>query len=583
LTLTAPAVAVAPAGDTATPAAAAGSQPRPAAEPDPARRLRERLLPCAVLATPVVALAVLPPWQFPNWQWISLTLAAPVAGWGAWPFHRAALSGLRRGAVTADLLVSAAVTAAFAWSVHALLTGPAGAPDFVHRSGGGHLHLALAAGLPTFLLAVRLLEAGAGVRRVPGPAERLAAAAVPAVLALAVATLGFRLGSDADAATAVAAAVAVLVAGCPCALGLAVVTVLRAGAGHAARLGLHVADPAALPAAGRVDTVVLDRAGTLTTGRTSLVEVHPAGGVDEEEVLLLAGAIAEAAEHPVARAVAEAARARCGELPGVAEFDELAGLGVRGIVARIVPGPGGDTVVAHAVLVGRPELLDAHDIVLPAPLAAAADAARAAGRIAVPVAWDGHARAVLVVADAIRPGAAAVVARLRSLGLAPVLVTADDAATARGLAARVGIGPDAVVAEVPPAGRAAAVRRLQERGRVVALVDGVTGGAPADLGVVPGPGAGRAVTLLRADLPVAAEALRLARRTLATVRVTLIGAVAPQVVALPLAVAGLLDPLAAGAAAALSALLVGAAGLPLRYTRARPAAVSTVPPACTDR
>ncbi|MCO1654638.1 heavy metal translocating P-type ATPase [Pseudonocardia humida] len=662
--------------------------------PDPARPLRDRVVISAVLAVPVVAMAMVPALQFTYWQWISLALAAPVVVWGAWPFHRAAWTNLRHGAATMDTLVSMGVLAAFAWSLWALLLGTAGVPGMTHpfeltiapSDGAANIYLEVAAGVTTFLLAGRYFEArakrrsGAALRallelgakdvtvlrgdrevriptgqlavgdrfvvrpgekiatdgvvtdgrsavdasmltgesvpvevRVGDPvvgatvnaggrlvvratrvgadtqlaqmarlvedaqngkaevqrlADRVSGVFVPIVIALAAATLAFWLGAGAGAAAAFTAAVAVLIIACPCALGLATPTALLVGTGRGAQLGILIKGPEVLESTRRVDTVVLDKTGTVTTGRMSVVAVHLADGVDEAQVLRLAGAVEDASEHPIAAAVARAARERTGDLPAVEDFTNVEGLGVQGVVD------------GHAVLVGRAALLEQWSQPLPPELVAAKAAEEERGRTAIAVAWDGAARAVLAVADTVKPTSARAIAQLRGLGLTPVLLTGDNAAVARSVAAEVGIdaGPDTVIAEVLPADKVDVITRLQSRGKVVAMIgDGVNDAAAlaqADLGLAMGTGTDAAIqagdlTLVRGDLLAAVDAIRLARRTLATIKGNLFWAFAYNVAALPLAAAGLLNPMLAGAAMALSSLFVVTNSLRLRRFTAR--------------
>ncbi len=677
-----------PAGETGEPGGAGGPGQRPAPDARTAE-LRRRALVSAALTVPVLLLSMVPAWQFTNWQWLCLTLAAPVAVWGAWPFHRAAFTNARHGAATMDTLVSTGVLAAFGWSLYALFLGHAGMPGMrmefsllpARAGGAGELYLEVASAVTVFLLTGRYLEARAKRRsgealralldlgakdvavlrggreeRVPvsalavgdefvvrpgeriatdgvvvegsgavdtalltgeavpvevgagdavtgatvnaggrllvratsvGEATRLAQMArmvedaqsgkaavqrladrvsavfVPVVLVLSLATLaGWLLTGHAPEA-AFTAAVAVLVIACPCALGLATPTALLVGTGRGAQLGVLVKGPEALEATRRVDTVVLDKTGTVTTGRMALVSAHPAAGVEEAELLRLAGALEDASEHPVARAVAAAARSR-GTLPAVTGFASTGGLGVEGVVE------------GRAVAAGRASWLEQRWAQpLPAELAAARESAEAAGRTAVAVGWDGAARGLLVVADAVRPTSAAAVARLRALGLRPVLLTGDNARAARAVAAQVGV--EEVVAEVLPEGKVEVVRRLQREGRTVAVVgDGVNDApalAAADLGIAVGTGTDVAahaadLTLVRDDLVAAVDALRLSRATLRTIRVNLFWAFAYNVAALPLAVAGLLNPLVAGLAMALSSLFVVTNSLRLRRFRA---------------
>ncbi|MCF7551091.1 cation-translocating P-type ATPase [Pseudonocardia sp. WMMC193] len=703
------------------PSAPAQEQADPAAEH--ARALRERLVVSAVLAVPVVLLAMVPAWQFTYWQWISLTLAAPVVVWGALPFHRAAFVNLRHGAATMDTLISMGTLAALAWSLYALLWGGAGVPGMTHpfelsidRGGGTDaIYLEVAAGVTTFLLAGRYFEArskrtaGAALRALlelgakevavlggdpahpterripvedlrvgdrfvvrPGekvatdgdvvegtsavdvsmitgesvPAEvspgsavvggcvneggrlvvratrvgadtqlarmaqlveqaqsgkaavqrladRVSGVFVPIVIALAVGTLGFWLGSGAGVAAAVTAAVAVLIIACPCALGLATPTALLVGTGRGAQLGVLIKGPEVLESTRRVDTIVLDKTGTVTAGRMKLVEVVPAARESAEKVLRLAAAVEDGSEHPVGRAVVAAGRERFGSLPAVSDFENRPGLGVQGVVAELAqlpglpdpvraatgaapltPASGAGRVIAHAVLVGRPSLLAEYGITLPRELAEAAERAEAAGRTAVSVSWDGRARGVLVVADTVKPTSAAAVAALRDLGLTPVLLTGDNTAAARAVAAEIGI--DEVVAEVLPEEKVAVVARLQAEGRTVAMVgDGVNDAAAlatADLGLAMGTGTDAAIeasdlTLVRGDLLAAVDAIRLARRTLGTIRGNLFWAFAYNVAALPLAALGLLNPMIAGAAMAFSSVFVVANSLRLRRFR----------------
>ncbi|MEU2852801.1 heavy metal translocating P-type ATPase [Streptomyces syringium] len=652
------------------------------------RPLRQRLITAVLLAVPVVLLAMVPAWQFTYWQWLSLTLTAPVVTYAAWPFHRAAWTNARHGAATMDTLISVGTSAAFAWSLWALFFGSAGMPGMTHGfeltiargDGAGNLYLEAAAGVTAFVLAGRyfearskrragaalkaLLELGAkevtvlrdgreesirtedlvvGDRFVVRPgekiatdgtvveggsavdasmltgesvpvevgvgdtvtgatlnaggrlvvaatrvgadtqlarmgrlvedaqngkaaaqrlADRISAVFVPVVIALALGTLAFWLVSGAGLTAAFTAAVAVLIIACPCALGLATPTALMVGTGRGAQLGILIKGPEVLETTRKVDTIVLDKTGTVTTGRMALGEVHTADGTTKAEALRLAGALEHASEHPIARAVAAGAQASTGALPVPEDFVNLPGRGVQGVVE------------GHAVLVGREKLLSEWAIALPAGLARAKTAAEAAGRTAVVVAWDGEARAVLEVADAVKDTSAEAVDRLRALGLTPILLTGDNRAVAEAVAAEVGI--DEVIAEVLPQDKVDVVKRLQGEGRVVAMVgDGVNDAAAlaqADLGLAMGTGTDAAIeagdlTLVRGDLRVAADAIRLARRTLGTIRSNLFWAFAYNVAALPLAASGLLNPMIAGAAMAFSSVFVVGNSLRLRGFR----------------
>ncbi|MFE7514115.1 heavy metal translocating P-type ATPase [Streptomyces sp. NPDC057540] len=386
-------------------------------------------------------------------------------------------------------------------------------------------------------------------------ADRISAVFVPAVLLVALGTLVTWLLLTDDVTASFTAAVAVLIIACPCALGLATPTALMVGTGRGAQLGILIKGPEVLESTRRIDTVVLDKTGTVTTGRMKLTGVHVHGGrygtdpADETELLRLAGALEHSSEHPVARAIAAGAAERCGELPTPKTFENVPGLGVRG------------SVDGRLVLVGRAALLEAEGVEAPATT----------GPGAVHVAWDGVARGTLTVADTVKDTSAEAVARLRALGLRPVLLTGDHRAVAEAVAAEVGI--DEVIAEVLPEEKAEVVRRLRAEGRTVAMVgDGVNDAAAlagADLGIAMGTGTDAAIeasdlTLVRGDLRVAADAIRLARRTLATIRGNLGWAFGYNVAALPLAAAGLLNPMIAGLAMALSSVFVVSNSLRLR-------------------
>jgi Cu+-exporting ATPase len=406
----------------------------------------------------------------------------------------------------------------------------------------------------------RLVEqAQTGKAAVQRLADRISAVFVPIVIALALGTLGVWLALGQPAAAAFTAAVAVLIIACPCALGLATPTALLVGTGRGAQLGILIKGPEVLESTRRVDTVVLDKTGTVTTGRMALTAVIPAGGVDEEHALRLAGALEDASEHPIAAAIAAAARARLGQLPPVADFANIEGLGVAAVVEE------------RTVLVGRPRLLAERGLALPTDLEQAAATAQQAGQTVVAVGWDGQAQALLTVADTIKDTSREAVTALRDLGLRPVLLTGDHSVVARAVAAQVGI--DEVIAEVLPTDKVDVVKRLQDQGRVVAMVgDGVNDAAAlaqADLGLSMGTGTDAAIeasdlTLVRGDLRVAADAIRLSRTTLRTIKGNLFWAFAYNVAALPLAAAGLLNPMIAGAAMALSSVFVVSNSLRLR-------------------
>ncbi|TFD07111.1 cation-translocating P-type ATPase [Cryobacterium sp. TMT1-66-1] len=677
--------AVQPAPVTVTPAAAA-------VDPELAS-LRQRLLISAALTLPVAALSMIPVLQFTNWQWLALTLAAPVAIWGAWPFHRAAWVNARHGAATMDTLVSVGVLAALGWSLYALFFGMAGMPGmtmsftFSATPGAGthEIYLEVASAVTVFILAGRyaearakrnsgaalaaLLELGAkettlwrdgvesristallavgdqfvvrpgekvatdgvivdgasaidaslltgesvpievgpgdsvvgatlnsggrlvvqatkvgadtelahigrlveqaqtGKAEVQRLADRVSGVFVPIVILLALATLAGWLLVGAGAAMAFTAAVATLIIACPCALGLATPTALLVGTGRGAQLGILIKGPQVLESTRRVDTIVLDKTGTVTTGRMTLstADMHECGS--EDELLGLAGAAESGSEHPIARAITAGAVSRLGAVPAASEFLSEQGLGVQALVD------------GRLVLVGRPVwLVERWGLVVPIEMQAVMGTAEALGKTAVMVAWEGKVRGVLTVADTLKPTSAAAIARFRALGLTPMLVTGDNLAAAQSVAALVGITD--VTAGVLPADKARVIASLQAQGHVVAMVgDGVNDAvalATADLGIAMGSGTDVAIeasdlTLMRSDLLAAADAIRLARRTLTTIKANLFWAFAYNVAAIPLAMAGLLNPLIAGAAMALSSIFVVTNSLRLRGFRAQPA------------
>lgn len=672
--------------------------------------LRQRLLVSTALAVPVTLLSMVPALQFANWQWLALMLAAPVAVWGAWPFHRAAWTNARHGAASMDTLISVGVLAAFGWSLYALFLGDAGMTGMTMQfsfsmtgSGSTEIYLEVAAAVTVFILAGRYFEARAKTRsgaaltalvnlgakdvavlrgaagsaleqRIPigelvvgdvfvvrpgekvatdgvvvdgasaidtslltgetvpvevGPgdtvvgatvnsggrltvratrvgadtelarigrlveqaqsgkapvqrlADRVSAVFVPIVFVIALGTLATWLLLGAGAEQAFTAAVATLIIACPCALGLATPTALLVGTGRGAQLGILIRGPQILESTRQVDTIVLDKTGTVTTGRMALIGVHVGAGVvagagagvsaeaaavaaAETELLRLAGAAEAGSEHPIGLAIANGATDRIGALPAATAFASAQGFGVQA------------TVEGHLVLVGRPRwLADEWQVSLPADLADALAGIESRGQTAVAVAWDGRARGILAVADEVKPTSAAAVAQLIALGLTPVLLTGDNPTVARAVAGQVGI--DEVFAGVLPADKVERVHALQAAGHVVAMVgDGVNDAAAlaaADLGIAMGTGTDVAIeasdiTLVRADLLAVADAIRLSRRTLGTIKANLFWAFAYNVAAIPLAALGLLNPLIAGAAMALSSVFVVSNSLRLRGFRA---------------
>lgn len=635
-------------------------------ESDPGKSLRMRLVVSILLSLPVIASSMVPAWQFPQWQWVSLALATPVALWGGWPFHSAAWRNLWHGSTTMDTLVSLGVTAAYTWSGYVLFFGHASAP--------GHdmpIYLETAAGVTTFLLAGRYFETRAkhratdslravvalGAKNVtvlrggspqdisleqlavgdrflvrPGEkiatdgiivdgatavdtslltgesmpvevgvgdevvggcvnasgrlvvratrvgrdthlaqmaelvtraqtgkaqaqrlADRISGIFVPFVLVAASITVVVWLALGNSLVTAFTAGVAVLIIACPCALGLATPTALLVGTGRGAALGILVSGPAALESAKRVDTVVLDKTGTLTTGH---VTVHDLVAADPDHVLKLAGALESASEHPVGRAIAAHARTQIGDLPPLTDFRNIPGCGVQGTIA-------GGTVRA-----GRPAWISEN---LPPQFAAAVATARETGKTPVVLSHNDEVLGVFLVADTLAAHSARAVADLEKLGLHPIMLTGDHLPAAQAIAEQVGITD--VIADVLPQDKAAVIRRLQDQGHTVAMIgDGTNDAAAlatADLGLALGSGTDIAmrasdVTLVRSDLTAAVDALRLSRRTLRTIKTNLIWAFTYNIAAIPLAATGLLDPMIAGAAMALSSVFVVTNSLRLR-------------------
>ncbi|MEO6496285.1 MAG: heavy metal translocating P-type ATPase, partial [Solirubrobacteraceae bacterium] len=432
------------------------------------------------------------------------------------------------------------------------------------NAGGRLVVRATRVGTDTALAQIARLVVAAQTGKAPVQrlADRISGVFVPVVIGLAATTLGFWLGSGEPAEFGFTAAVAVLIIACPCALGLATPTALLVGTGRGAQLGLLIKGPEILESTRRVDTIVLDKTGTVTTGQMTLAEVHAEPGTSRAELLRIAGALENASEHPIARAIAGAARDELGALPAVEDFANHEGLGVEGVVE------------GRVVRVGRPSLMADLQLAVPEALDVVRQEAEARGRTAIVVASDEEVRGLLVVADTVKPTSASAVAELKKLGLRPVLLTGDNAQTARAVAAEVGI--DEVIAEVLPAGKADVIRRLQGEGRVVAMAgDGVNDApalAQADLGLAIGTGTDVAIeasdlTLVSGDLRAAADAIRLSRATLRTIKQNLAWAFGYNVAVIPLAAAGLLNPLIAGAAMALSSVSVVANALRLRRFR----------------
>jgi len=650
-------------------------------EEDAARSYLRRLIVGAMLTAPLVVLAMIPPAQFADWEWVALALSTPVVFWSGWPFHRGAALNARHLTATMDTLISIGTLAAWIWStvvlvgsidadtyfevgavittlillgrffearakrrssaaIRALLElgakearvlrdghevvvpveelrvgdlfvvrpGEKVATDGVVEDGvsavdqsmltgesvpvevasgsevagavintfGRLIVRATRVGAETALAQIARLvaEAQAGKAPIQRLADRVSSVFVPIVIALALATLAGWLVFTGDSAAAFTAAVAVVIIACPCALGLATPTAIMVGTGRGAQLGILIKGPEILERTRRITTIVLDKTGTVTEGRMRLAEAIPADGLSRSELLRLAGAAEDASEHPIARAVADRAREELGELPNAEFFESRAGLGVEALVE------------GHRVLIGRPSFLAASGLALSDELERARADAEEHGQTVVAVAWDGVVRGVIAVADRIKLTSADAVAELKALRLTPVLLTGDNERTARAVGEAAGI--ERVLANVLPDEKVAEVRRLQEAGEVVAMVgDGVNDApalAQADLGLAIGTGTDVAIeasdlTLVSGDLRAAADAIRLSRRTLRTIKGNLFWAFAYNVAAIPLAVGGFLNPIIAAAAMAFSSVFVVTNSLRLRrfHSRREQQAATTAP------
>ena len=654
---------------------------------DKLARLWVRLIVCVALSIPVVLISMISALQFDQWQWVAGGISLPVVTWGAWPFHRAALTNMRHGAASMDTLISIGVTAATAWSVWALVWGDAGDSEMVGMAAmshaSSHVYFEVAASITAFILMGRFLETRAkfkagdalralltlgareavvmrdGVEKtipasvvriddlmvvrpgekfaadgvvvegrasidtstmtgesVPeevGPgdsvrgatiningrivvratrvgkdtqfanmaklvrdaqatkapvqriADRVSAIFVPVVILISIGTLAAWLWLGDDVAKAFSSAVAVLIIACPCALGLATPTALMVGAGRAAQMGIIIKGVDVLQSTRRIDTVILDKTGTVTTGRMELIDVVCTVGNTREKVLQLAGAVEYASEHPIGKAIARGAVDAGVALSAVTSFETFIGLGATGVVDGIV------------VTVGREELLRRNLVIVPAVLREALLSARLSGHTAVIVAWNGTAQAVCVVADQPKPTSAQAVVALKKMGLAPVLVSGDNPDTARAIAMQVGIETDDhhLYAGVLPEEKVQIVKDLQARGYAVAMVgDGVNDAAAlaqADVGISMGGGTDAAMqasdlTIVSGDLRLVADAIRLSRATLHTIKANVFWAFAYNAAAIPLAAAGAMNPMWAGLAMASSSVFVVTNSLRLRKT-----------------
>ena len=654
---------------------------------DKLARLWVRLIVCVALSIPVVLISMISALQFDQWQWVAGGISLPIVTWGAWPFHRAALTNMRHGAASMDTLISIGVTAATAWSVWALVWGDAGDSEMVGMAAmsnaSSHVYFEVAASITAFILMGRFLETRAkfkagdalralltlgareavvmrdGVEKtipasvvriddlmvvrpgekfaadgvvvegrasidtstmtgesVPeevGPgdsvrgatiningrivvratrvgkdtqfanmaklvrdaqatkapvqriADRVSAIFVPVVILISIGTLAAWLWLGDDVAKAFSSAVAVLIIACPCALGLATPTALMVGAGRAAQMGIIIKGVDVLQSTRRIDTVILDKTGTVTTGRMELIDVVCTVGNTRENVLQLAGAVEYASEHPIGKAIARGAVDAGVALSAVTSFETFIGLGATGVVDGIV------------VTVGREELLRRNLVIVPAVLREALLAARLSGHTAVIVAWNGTAQAVCVVADQPKPTSAEAVVALKKMGLAPVLVSGDNPDTARAIAMQVGIETDDhhLYAGVLPEEKVQIVKDLQARGYAVAMVgDGVNDAAAlaqADVGISMGGGTDAAMqasdlTIVSGDLRLVADAIRLSRATLHTIKANVFWAFAYNAAAIPLAAAGAMNPMWAGLAMASSSVFVVTNSLRLRKT-----------------